>query len=68
MVNNPVFGKGVRTGKLDTAFLFKINAFLCLSEKEVSELVFPNVDGKLELTRLNQKTHGIKHLHKFSSN
>jgi hypothetical protein len=48
MVSNPVFGKGVRTGKLDTVFLFKINVFLCLSEKEVSELVFPNVDGKLE--------------------
>ena len=36
-----------RTGKLDVKFLEKIDVFVCLSEKEVAALAFPNLEGKL---------------------
>ncbi len=48
IVSNPVFAKAVRTGKLDTKFLDKIDLFLCLSEREVAALAFPTAQAKLD--------------------
>jgi predicted transcriptional regulator len=45
---HPVFARATRTGKLDVKFLEKIDVFVCLSEKEVAALGFPNLEGKLD--------------------
>ena len=47
-VSNPVFEKASRTKNLQTRFLEKTEAFLCLSEKVVGALGFPNLEGKLD--------------------
>jgi predicted transcriptional regulator len=48
LVNNPVFEKAVRTRKLDCRFVDKLGAFLCLSDKEVAAVGFPNLEGKFD--------------------
>jgi predicted transcriptional regulator len=48
LVSNPAFKKANRTKKLESKFLDEVNVFLCLSEKEVAALSFPNLKGKLD--------------------
>jgi predicted transcriptional regulator len=48
LVRNPAFKKASRNKKLENKFLDKIDVFLCLSEKEVAVLSFPNLQGKLD--------------------
>jgi predicted transcriptional regulator len=48
LVDNPVFAMASRTKKLESRFLDKVDAFLCLSEKQVAALGFPNLEGKLD--------------------
>ena len=50
LVDNPVFAKAARTKRLESRFLEKVDVFLCLSEKEVAALGFPNLEGKLDYT------------------
>jgi len=42
LVSNPAFEKANRTKKLESRFIVKVDAFVCLSEKEVAALSFPN--------------------------
>jgi len=61
IVNNPIFATTVRTGKLETKFLDKIDAFLCLSEREVAAIAFPNTQAKLDYTAFKSKNaHAIE--------
>jgi predicted transcriptional regulator len=48
IMSNPVFTKAIRTNKMDLRLLDRLDVFLCLSEKEVAALGFPNIDGKLD--------------------
>ena len=48
LVTNPVFAKAARTNKLEMKFLDRIDVCLCLSEKEVSLLSFPNLEDRLD--------------------
>jgi predicted transcriptional regulator len=48
IVDNPVFERAVRTHKLGCRFLGSFGAFLCLSEKEVSAVGFPDLGGKFD--------------------
>jgi hypothetical protein len=42
------FREGDPGQKLENRFLGKTDVFLCLSEKEVSSLTFPNLEGRLD--------------------
>jgi len=55
IVLNPTFEKASRTKKLQTRYLDKIAAFLCLSEKEAAAIAFPDIEGKLDYTGFNSK-------------
>lgn len=48
IVDNPIFEKATRTQKLDCRFLVEFGAFMCLSEKEVSAIGFPDLGGKFD--------------------
>ena len=48
IMSNPIFTKAIRTNKMDLRLLDRVDVFLCLSEKEVAALGFPNVEGKLD--------------------
>jgi predicted transcriptional regulator len=48
LISNPAFRKASRTKKLENRFIDKIDVFICLSEKEVAALAFPNAGGKLD--------------------
>ena len=48
LVSNPVFEKASRAKKLENRFIDKVDVFLCLSEKEVAALAFPNLNGRLD--------------------
>ncbi len=48
LVSTPVFERASRAKKLESRFLSKIDVFLCLSEKEVAALAFPNLNGRLD--------------------
>jgi predicted transcriptional regulator len=50
LVTHPVFAKATRSKKLESRFLDRVDFFLCLSEKEVAALAFPNLEGKLDYT------------------
>jgi len=50
LVNNPAFTKAARNRKMDFRFLGKIPLFMCLSEKEVAALAFPDMQEKLDYT------------------
>jgi len=47
-VDNPIFEYAARTKKLESRFLEKVDVFICMSEKEVAALSFPNLDGRLD--------------------
>ncbi|HVP93216.1 MAG TPA: hypothetical protein VMS94_05695 [Acidobacteriota bacterium] len=48
LVTNPIFAKASRNRKLESRFLDRADVFLCLSEKAVAVLGFPNLKGKLD--------------------
>lgn len=48
LVSNPAFENASRAKKLESRFLDKVDVFLCLSEKEVAAMSFPNLEGKLD--------------------
>jgi predicted transcriptional regulator len=48
LVSNPAFEKAARNRKMDFRFLDKVPIFICLSEKEVSALAFPDINAKLD--------------------
>ena len=48
LVTHPVFVKAAHTNKLEMKFLDKVDVCLCLSEKEVSLLSFPNQENRLD--------------------
>jgi predicted transcriptional regulator len=48
LVSSPVFERASRAKKLENRFLSNIDVFLCLSEKEVSAMAFPNLEGRLD--------------------
>jgi predicted transcriptional regulator len=50
LVRNPAFTKAARNRKMDFRFLDIIPIFICLSEKEVAALAFPDVNEKLDYT------------------
>ena len=50
LVSNPAFAKAARNRKMDFRFLDKVPIFICLSEKEVSALAFPDINKKLDYT------------------
>jgi predicted transcriptional regulator len=47
-MNDPIFEQTLRSGKFQERFLERIDALICLSEKEVAALGFPNAEGKLD--------------------
>ena len=57
MVVNPTFRKAVQTGVIDVRSTEKIDAFLCVSDRELSALAFTNIQGKLEYSAF--KSEGI---------
>lgn len=59
ITRNPVFTKAVRAGKLDTKFLDKIDAFLCVSEKEVAAIAFPNTQAKLDYSAFKSENKNV---------
>ena len=48
IVSTPIFTKAVQANKMDLRLLNSVDVFLCLSEKEVSALGFPNLKGELD--------------------
>jgi predicted transcriptional regulator len=48
LVSNPAFEKANRAKKLENRFIDTVDVFLCLSEKEIAALSFPNLEGKLD--------------------
>jgi predicted transcriptional regulator len=48
LVTHPLFNKAFRSKKLENRFLDRIDVFLCLSEREVAALSFPNLEGKFD--------------------
>jgi len=50
LITSPNFRKAVRSGLVDVRSIPKIEAFLCVSENELSALSFPTSQGKLEYT------------------
>lgn len=59
LVNNPIFERAVRLRKLDCRFVGKLGAFLCLSEKEVAAIGFPNIDGKFDYSGFKGKSDSV---------
>jgi predicted transcriptional regulator len=56
LVTHPVFAKAARIKKLESRFLDEIDVFVCLSEKEVAALGFPNLENKLDYIGFKAKT------------
>jgi predicted transcriptional regulator len=50
LVSNPAFAGAARTHKADFRFLDNVPALLCLSEKNVAALAFPDILRKLDYT------------------
>jgi predicted transcriptional regulator len=59
LVSNPAFAKAVRTQKMDFRFLDRIPIFICLSEKEVAALAFPDLNEKLDYTGFKSERNEI---------
>ncbi len=59
LISNPAFAKAARTHKMDFRFLDKIPIFICLSEKEVSALGFPEISGKPDYTGFKSEKNEI---------
>ena len=60
LVNNPIFEKATRTKKLESRFLDKTGAFICLSEKEVAAIAFPNLEGKFDYIGFKAENESVK--------
>ena len=59
LVNNPIFEKASRTGKLENRFLEKIDVFLCLSGNEVAAMAFPRLKGGFDYTGFRAKNEAV---------
>jgi len=59
LVSNPAFAKAARNHKMDFRFLDKIPIFICLSEREVSALAFPDINGNLDYTGFKSERNEI---------
>jgi predicted transcriptional regulator len=59
LVSNPAFKKASRAKKLENRFLDKVDVFLCLSEKEVAALSFPNLEGRLDYMGFKSKNKTV---------
>jgi predicted transcriptional regulator len=59
LVSNPAFKRASQAKKLESRFLDKVDAFLCLSEKEVSALAFPNLEGRLDYLGFKSKNKAV---------
>jgi predicted transcriptional regulator len=59
LVSNPVFEKASRAKKLENRFIDKVDVFLCLSEKEVAALAFPNLNGRLDYFGFKSKSESV---------
>jgi predicted transcriptional regulator len=59
LVSNPAFEKANRAKKLENRFLDAVDVFLCLSEKEVAALSFPNLEGKLDYIGFKSKNKSV---------
>jgi predicted transcriptional regulator len=59
LVSNPAFEKASRAKKLESRFLDKIDVFLCLSEKEVAALAFPNSEKRLDYIGFKSKNESV---------
>jgi len=47
-MSNPIFLQALRSGKFENRFLEKVDALICLSEKELAALSFLNADDKMD--------------------
>jgi predicted transcriptional regulator len=59
IVSNPVFEKAARVRKLDCRFLANVGAFICMSEKEVAAIGFPNLDEKFDYAGFTGKSDSV---------
>ena len=59
LVSNPAFRKASQIKKLESRFLNTVDVVLCLSEKEVAALAFPNIEGKLDYTGFKSKNETV---------
>jgi predicted transcriptional regulator len=59
LVSNPAFDNAARNHKMDFRFLDKIPIFICLSEREVSALAFPDINGNLDYTGFKSERNEI---------
>lgn len=59
LVGNPVFKRASQAKKLESRFIDKVDAFLCLSEKEVSALSFQNLKGRLDYLGFKSKNKAV---------
>jgi predicted transcriptional regulator len=59
LVSNPAFEKASRAKELESRFLDEVNVFLCLSDKEVAVLSFPNLEGKLDYIGFKSKNESV---------
>ena len=59
LVSNPAFEKANRAKKLESRFLNKVDVFLCLSEKEVAALAFPNSEERLDYIGFKSKHEAV---------
>jgi predicted transcriptional regulator len=59
LVDNPIFEKASRSGKLENRFLETIDVFLCLSEKEVASMAFPTLKGVFDYTGFRAKNESV---------
>ena len=59
LVSNPAFTKAARNRKMDFRFLDKVPVFMCLSEKEVAALAFPDMNEKLDYTGFKSEKEEI---------
>ena len=58
-MTNPIFSKAIKTGKFENRSLEKVDALICLSEREVAALGFSNIKGKIDY-------HGFKAIDELS--
>jgi predicted transcriptional regulator len=59
LVSNPVFERANRAKKLESRFIDTVDVFLCISEKEVAALAFPNLEGKLDYTGFKSRKETV---------
>jgi predicted transcriptional regulator len=59
LVSNSAFERASRAKKLESRFLEHVDVFLCLSEKEVAALSFPNLGGRLDYIGFKSKNESV---------